>query len=75
MRKKKKAVGPSGEMINGRIEFQSDVIPALVKNILTKGKCMLSSLKEYALQHKLLLDAHLESGNKFNYVNLLVPIT
>ena len=62
-------------MINSRLEFQSDVIPALVKDILAKGRCMLSSLKEYALQHKLLLDALLESWNKFNYVNLVVPIT
>ena len=57
-------------MINCRLEFQSDVIPALVKDILAKGTCMLPSLKESALQHKLLLDALLDSWNKFNYVNL-----
>ena len=63
-------------MINSRLEFQSDVIPALVKDILAKGRCMLSSLKEYALQHKLLLDGLLDSWNKFNCsVDSLVPIT
>ena len=71
-----KAVGPSGEIINGRLEFQSEMTPTLVKEILTEGTCMLPSLKESALQHKLLLDGLLDSWNKFNCsVDSLVPIT
>ena len=49
----------SGEQLDGRIEFQSQLSGRLVDDILQRGKCDLPSLDESSSMHKIFLDAML----------------
>jgi len=53
----------SGEQLDGRIEFQSQMSGRLVDNILQQGKCDLPSLDESCSMHTIFLDAMLEHWN------------
>ncbi|SVB27426.1 uncharacterized protein METZ01_LOCUS180280 [marine metagenome] len=52
-----RAVGPAGDALEGRIEFQSQRTPRLVNEILTEGTCPLPTLAEAAALHRPFLDA------------------
>jgi hypothetical protein len=66
----------SGEQLDGRIEFQSQLSGRLVDNILQKGKCDLPSLDESSSMHTIFLDAMLAHWNlSQNRNDYRVPIT
>ena len=66
----------SGEQLDGRIEFQSQMSGRLVDNILQQGKCDLPSLDESSSMHTIFLDAMLAHWNlSQNRDDELVPIT
>ena len=70
------ACSSSGEQLDGRIEFQSQMSGRLVDNILQKGKCDLPSLDESSSMHKIFLDAMLAHWNlSQNRNDDRVPIT
>jgi len=65
-----------GIVINGRLEYQSEISQLLVEEILDKGSCELTSLKESIQQHSIFLDAMLDHWNRSNKCNhRVVPIT
>lgn len=66
----------SGEQLDGRIEFQSQLSGRLVDNILQKGACDLPSLSESSEMHTRFLDAMLAHWNlSQNRNDDCVPIT
>ena len=65
-----------GIVINGRLEYQSEISQLLVEEIFDKGSCELTSLKESIQQHSIFLDAMLDHWNRSNKCNhRVVPIT
>jgi hypothetical protein len=66
----------SGEKLDGRIEFQSQLSGRLVDNILQRGVCDLPSLDESSSMHTIFLDAMLAHWNlSQNRNDNRVPIT
>ena len=66
----------NGELLNGRIELQSQMSGRLVDSILQDGTCQLPSLDESAAMHELFLNTMLEQWNiSQNRNDGLVPIT
>ncbi len=66
----------SGERVDGRIEFQSQLSSRLVDDILQRGECDLPSLDESVLMHVPFLDAMLAHWNlSRNRNDERVPIT
>jgi len=66
----------TGEQLDGRIEFQSQLSGRLVNDILQRGKCDLPSLDESSSMHKIFLDAMLAHWNlSQNRDDDRVPIT
>jgi len=66
----------SGEQLDGRIEFQSQMSGRLVDTILQKEKCDLPSLDESSSMHTIFLDAMLAHWNlSQNRNDDRVPIT
>ena len=65
-----------GLEINGRVLFQSEMTPDLVKEILETGQCELPTLETSIKQHKPFLESLLEHWNISNSINsTLLPIT
>ena len=58
-----KAFRNDGLCIEGRIEFQSELTPSIVDEILSKGSCRLPSLSESAVIHKIFLKEMLSHWN------------
>ena len=74
--KKGIAKSTNGKRILGKIELQSRMTSALIKQILIEGSCDLPELKESIKQHKKLITSLLEHWNKVNNSNnKLLPIT
>jgi hypothetical protein len=66
----------SGEQLDGRIEFQSQISGRLVDDILQRGQCDLPSLDESSSMHTIFLDAMLAHWNlSQNRNDNRVPIT
>jgi len=66
----------SGEQLDGRIEFQSQLSGRLVDNILQKGECDLPTFDESSSIHTIFLDAMLAHWNlSQNRDDDCVPIT
>ena len=64
------------DILNGRIEFQSELTAAMVTKILKNGTSDLTTLKQSSGQHEIFLDAMLEHWNFSNKCNdKRVPIT
>ena len=64
------------DILNGRLELQSDMTGPMVTKILTKGTCELPTLKKSLDQHTIFLDAMLQHWNHSNKCNdKAVPIT
>jgi hypothetical protein len=65
-----------GIVVNGRLEYQSEITQRLIEEILNNGSCKLTTLKESIQQHSLFLDSMLDHWNLSNKCNdQLVPIT
>ena len=63
-------------VIRGRVELQSEITGELVESILIKGKCSLTTLKESAQIHKILIRDLLNHWNKTHNTNKeVLPIT
>lgn len=70
------AIDPDGLNINGRIEYQSQLISPVVNNILYKNYCLLTTLNESIEHHRFLLSSLISNWNKFYNLNdKKVPIT
>jgi hypothetical protein len=70
------ATSSRGYILNGRLEYQSEIAETVIKKILIKGTCELPTLKESSKQHAIFLDIMLEHWNYSNNCNdKLVPIT
>ena len=62
--------------VDGRVEFQSELTPKLVNDILTYGACSLPSVKESYQQHLIFLNALTKHWLKYSGSNLrTIPIT
>tara|TARA_B110000977_G_C11087440_1_gene495279 strand:+ start:413 stop:1369 length:957 start_codon:yes stop_codon:yes gene_type:complete len=63
-------------ILNGRLELQSELTAAMVTKILKNGTCDLTTLKQSVGHHEIFLDAMLEHWNFSNKCNdKQVPIT
>ena len=64
------------DILNGRLELQSEITGPMVTQILTKGTCELPTLKKSLEQHVIFLGAMLQHWNYSNKCNVkVVPIT
>ncbi len=71
-----KAIGPNGEIIEGKLTYQSELTAQVVENILVKGQCNLPNLYESSIIHIDLLNAMLRSWKAHQINNdTYIPIT
>ena len=70
------ATSSSGNILNGRLEYQSELATTIIGKILTEGTCKLPTLQVSIKQHEIFLDSMLDHWNRSNNCNnRLVPIT
>ena len=73
---KSRVVSSNGQIISGKINFQSQMTGPLVESILRSGHCGLPSLKESIEIHAILIESLLKHWNKSNNrEDIFVPIT
>lgn len=73
---KSRAVSSNGDIILGKVDFQSQMTGPLVEEILQCGQCDLPSLKESIAIHTIFVESMLKHWNKSNNrEDCFVPIT
>ena len=70
------AIDSKKDILEGKLELQSEMTGPLITKILTEGNCELAPLKQSITQHEFLLDVMLYHwNNSNNFKDKLVPIT
>ncbi len=70
------ARGPDGDLVHGRISYQSERTAPLVQEILLDGRCGLTAMAESVALHRPLLEALIDHWNGVTgETGSLVPIT
>lgn len=70
------AILNNGNILNGRVEFQSQMTKPLLENLLINGDCELPTIIDSFDQHKIFIETMLNHWNKSNGVDdKIIPIT